>query len=72
MCAEPRTPTVIAGGACTCEPGRMVRFAIPPGVRGCPAVISCRPVDSSDRKSVREHDFPKGGQFYIRCADING
>ncbi len=62
---------IVAGGACSCVRGRTVRFAIPPGVHGCPSVISCRVTDSSDRASIREHAFPAGYEYQIRCANIN-
>lgn len=50
-----------AGGPCTCNVGRTVRFAIPP-VPGLPrGEVSCREQGSAEWRAVRHHDLPEVG-----------
>lgn len=63
--------TIIAAGApCTCKPGRVVRFVVPP-VPGVPTgEVSCRPADSARHAEVRYHAPAAGALIALHVAGV--
>ena len=60
--------TLVAGGPCSCDPARRIRYVIH-AVPGIPrGEISCRDVDDerSERQRPRRHDLPENAEILVR------
>jgi hypothetical protein len=61
---------IVAGGPCSCSASRYVRFAIPPGVAGAEAMVSCR-LNGAEKGEITYHPFPAGYEYAVRVMPLS-